>query len=239
MFFGPTPVREALAHAELLDVSSSRSLEAIVLRMRGGLLGLRGEFDTGRRLMRRSGEIEAELGRIARMESLEGHFLGPMETDAANYGEAERLLVSAFERMFARGDTGFSSTVAASLGQLYVRLARWDDAERYAQMAVDIAQPDDVDAQSRGIAALARVQAAGGDYEQAESTARRAVDIAEATDYLVDRGLVLFDLAEVLLAAGKRAEGGDAFRRAVENFDAKGATVQADRTRRRLAEVEG
>jgi class 3 adenylate cyclase/tetratricopeptide (TPR) repeat protein len=239
MYFGPTPVEEALAHAARVDISGSRSVEASVSRIMGGLRGLLGQFDEARVLLNRSVDLDLDLGRTARVDSIDGHFRGPMEMAAGNDAEAERLMLHSFERTTARGDTSFSSTVAGNLAGLYVRLGRWEDAERYARISVETADPDDVDAQGNGLAALARVQAARGEIEIAEETAQRAVAIAEATDYLVNRGRALFDQAEVQLAAGRRHNAQASLRRSLENYQAKGATVHIERVRKRLAEIEG
>jgi tetratricopeptide (TPR) repeat protein len=239
LFWGPTPVTEAVARADELDVSTSRGLEAGKLRTLGGLSGLIGEFGPGRQMLQRAAEIDRELGRQSLMDAGMGHFLGPMEMRAGNYRDAERLLLDAYERMSARGDLGFSSTVAGNLAALYVELGRWEEAERYARIALDTSQPDDVDAQAQGFSALARVEAARGDRSAAEANARRAVASADKTDYLDRRGSVLADLAEVLLAAGKRDEAVEALRQSLDNFLAKGATALAAPVKKRLAELEG
>jgi tetratricopeptide (TPR) repeat protein len=101
------------------------------------------------------------------------------------------------------------------------------------------ADADDVDAQGNGLAALARVQAARGKLELADETAQRAVRIAEATDYLHNRGRALLDLGEVQLAAGRRHDALASLRRSLDNYYAKGATVHIERVRKRLAEIEG
>ncbi len=238
LFWGPTPVSEALAIMQGFDVTNSRAVEAFVLRVSGGLRGLLGDFDAGREMLTRSVEIEDELGRLPLADGIAGHFLGPMETAAGNYGEAERLMLGAFERMTASGDTGFSSTVAGNLAALFIALGRWDEADRYAHVTLDTAQPDDAEAQAQGWSALGRVQAAQGAVEQAEASARRAVAIAEETDYLDRRGFANVDLAEVLLVAGRRDDASEALRRAIENFETKGATALVAQARERLAEIE-
>ena len=172
-------------------------------------------------------QIEHELGNEPRVDSLLGHFLGPLETDAGNYNVAEAHLVELFERMIERGDTGFSTTVAGNLANLYIRMGRWSDAEKYARTCLEVAQPDDSDAQVSGNAALGRVTAQHGDFDAAEMHARRAVDVALETDYLESRGRAFADLAEVLVAAGRRDEAVEAFTRALAEYDAKGATAPA------------
>ncbi|MEX2547388.1 MAG: adenylate/guanylate cyclase domain-containing protein [Chloroflexota bacterium] len=239
VFWGPTPVEQPLEILQGFDVASSRVIEAFVLRVSGGLRGLVGDFDAGREMHRRAMEIEVELGRRPFADGIAGHFLAPMEMAAGNYEEAERLMLGAYERMSASGDTAFSSTVAGNLAALYIALGRWEEADRFARITLDTAQPDDAEAQAQGWSALGRVQAARGELDQAEASAGRAVEVAEGTDYLERRGLVLSDFAEVLVTAGRMQEARDAFGRALENFEAKGATAHVDQTRKRLAEIAG
>ncbi len=239
VFWGPTPVEQALAIVQGFDVTGSRVIEAFVIRVAGGLRGLLGEFDAAREMLTRSMEFEVDLGRRPFADGIAGHFLGPMEMAAGNYDEAERVMLGAYERMTASGDTAFSSTVAGNLAALYIALGRWEDADRFAQATLDLAQPDDAEAQAQGWSALGRVQAARGELDQAQASAGRAVEVAEGTDYLERRGLVLSDFAEVLVTAGRMNEARDAFGRALENFEAKGATAHVDQTRKRLAEIEG
>jgi len=239
LFWGPIPVREALAVVEGFDVTGSRGIESFVLRFAGALRGLLGDFDAAREMLMSSMQFEIDLGRRPFADGIAGHFIGPMEMAAGNYDEAERVMLGAYERMTASGDTAFSSTVAGNLAALYVALGQWEDAERFARATMDMAQPDDVEAQAQGWSALGRVQAAQGDLEQAETSARRAVAIAEGTDYLDRRGLVQVDLAEVLLAAGRKQDGRYALLRALDELEAKGATALAAPVKKRLAELGG
>lgn len=238
LFWGPTAVDEAIAAiAKLLGDTPNRVAETQRLRYLGALRGLVGDFEEGRRMLHRSIAIDEELGRRAHALATAGHLLGPFELLAEDQAEAERVLVDAYEGMSATGDLGFSSTVACSLAESYVELGRFDEAEQYARIARETSSPDDIEAQSHGRSVGARVLAARGELEAAERMAREAVEIAEQTDYLTLRGTTLSDLAEVLLAAGRREEATGALRRALGNFEAKGATVLANRTRRRLEEI--
>ena len=167
-YWGSTPVEEAFVTVRKFDTVESRILQALLLRAHGGLNRLLGEFDKGREALQRSKQIEQELGNQPRVDSLLGHFLGPLESDAGNYATAEGYLLQAFENMIARDDTGFSTTVAGHLAHLYIRWERWSDAQIYAQKCLVIAQPDDVEANASGSSAMGRVAAHGGDFETAE-----------------------------------------------------------------------
>jgi len=239
VFWGPTPVSEALAIVKSFEVDAGRVVEAFALRMAGSLRGLLGDFNAARDMLKRSMALEIELGRRPYADGIAGHFLGPLEMAAGNHEEAERLMLGAYERMTASGDTSFSSTVAGNIAALYVELNRWEDADRFARATLDMSQLDDVESQAQGWSALARVQAAQGRLDEAEANARRAVEIAEGTDYLLRRGLANVDLAEVLLAAGRSDEAGRALERAIENFETKGATAYVAHARGRLSQIAG
>ena len=237
LHWGPTPVSQALRRIdELGEGSQSRAAQARRLRMVGSLRAAAGDIDEGRIMIRRAAEAEEGLGRRHASDSTEGHFLGPLELLAGNYDEAERVLLRAYSAMRETGDTTFSATTAGYLADLYIDLGRFDEAERFAHIALG-STPDDVEAQAQGRSALARVLAARGDLDAAEKMARAAVEIAERTDYQDRRGLSLAHLAEVLLVAGRSDEASDTLRRAREIFEAKGATVHAERIRHRMDQI--
>jgi tetratricopeptide (TPR) repeat protein len=238
LFWGPTPFPEAVRRAQEIDTSSSRQLEAAMDRFRGGCAGMVGDFEAGRQLLRRAVEIEREFGRMVMADAALGHFLGPLEKDAGNYAEAESILVATYERMAARGDKSFSSTVAGNIADLYIEMNRWDDAEQYARITLETSTADDVVSQTQGATALARILAVRGEIAAAEASASRALAIIGQTDYVAQHGRALVGQAEVQLVAGKRVEAVESLRGAAELFEAKGATVHLARARARLAEIE-
>jgi tetratricopeptide (TPR) repeat protein len=238
LYWGPTPVGEALADLDELDTRASLSAEGVYCRFGGGLNALIGNYAKSRELLERAREIEGLLGRLVLQDTIDGHFLGPLETEAGNFDIAETALLRSYERMIARGERGFSSTVAGNLGHLYVQMGRWDDAERWGQITLDLAVLDDVEAQAQGHAILGRVHAARGDLDNAERLARRAVEIATSTDYVDRQGSALRDLAEVMVAAGRIDEARVTLDQALETFTRKGATALAAKVRARLDELE-
>src|SRR5262249_35014940 len=72
-----------------------------------------------------------------------------------------------------------------------------------------------------------------GEHAAAVQLARAAVDIAEATDALLDHADARLSLAAALRAAGRDAEADVEEARAVELWEAKGATLLAGRAGRR------
>jgi predicted ATPase/class 3 adenylate cyclase len=236
---GPTPVKDATRRIEaILGSAKSRAVEGEALMALGALRAAVGQFDEGRQVMRRAVGQLRDLGLRRAEWTLAGNFLGDLEFMAGRYDAAEAVMLDAYVNLRDAGDLGYSSTIAGMLAHLYVAQERFAEAERYARIGRETATDDDVDAQSRALAASARVLAARGELEAAELSAREGVTLAERTDYLQLRGEILLDLAEVLIAGGRRREAAEVLSRAAHNFDAKGATFQADRVRRRLDAFE-
>jgi tetratricopeptide (TPR) repeat protein len=90
---------------------------------------------------------------------------------------------------------------------------------------------------SRQVQAL--VHARRGHHTQAEQLAREAVAITERTDALNLQGDALFDLAEVLHAAGRSDEAAAAFAQALERYQQRNNLAMAAQVRERLAELRG
>jgi tetratricopeptide (TPR) repeat protein len=238
MFWGPRPVSEAVLEANaLMAGAGTRGTESVALRVLGGMRGLVGDFEIGRQLIRQSADQELEMGRMFIANSTLGQFLGPLEVEAGNFAEAERLMLDAYTTMAATGDRAFSATVAGNLAHLYTEMGRWSEASQYAEICLATATGDDVEAIAQGTSIKARVLAARGEAEAAELDARRAVEMAELSDYLQRRAFAWEQLGEVLAAAGKEAEALEAMARGVDYYEAKGATFPAGRLRQRMKEI--
>jgi tetratricopeptide (TPR) repeat protein len=107
-----------------------------------------------------------------------------------------------------------------------------------AAKARDHAHKDDLVTQAFWRQAAALVQAHRGAHPEAERLAREAVAFACETDSPRVQGDALFDLAEVLAAAGRNPEAASALREALELYERKQVVPLARRTRQRLAAVE-
>jgi tetratricopeptide (TPR) repeat protein len=238
MYWGPRPISEAVSRAgQIRREMDSKSSEAAARRAMGGMLAMAGDTEAGLTEVREAAAIEESLGRLYLAASSRGQVEGPMLAEAGRYEEAERVMLDAYEQLTATGDRGFAPSVAGHLAALYVRMDRWAEAEKFANLTLAGSAPDDVEAQSQGLQALGRARAAQGDLEGGLEAARKAVQIAEATDYLHRRGTTKANLAEVLLAAGRRDEAIAMLRDSWAHFDAKGAKVPAATVERRLAEL--
>ena len=238
--WGRTPVAEAAERlSDMLASPKSRSMEAMALLGLGIVRGLTGAFDDARELFQRAITIREELGHAVSALAERGLLLGELEMHAQDYTEAERVLRIAHEGLETAGERGYHSTVVAALASACAFLGRFDDAERYAILARQMVSADDVATHSQSLRALASALAGRHQFEAAETRAMEGLAILIRTDYIAETGTSYAQLAEILLSAGRRSEAIGALDAALANFEAKGASVLADRARRRIAELKG
>jgi tetratricopeptide (TPR) repeat protein len=83
----------------------------------------------------------------------------------------------------------------------------------------------------------AKVLARRGDYTEAERLARRAIEICEDTDMLIDHAQGFADLAEVLALAGRPDAAIEALEQALTLCERKEYFVMAEHVRACLAEL--
>ena len=230
LYYGPTPVEEAIARCErfLEEVTGDRSLEAAIENVLAGLRAMLGEFDEARRLWLRASSQYEELGlsfrRAARSLTAAG-----IEILADNYGAAERELRWAYETLETMGDKGVRAPIAAYLGEVLYAEGRLEEAERFAQIANDLAAADDVVPQALWRGVRARVLATRGELEEAEALGRQAAELVESTDFPDLQATTFLAVAEVLETAGKAEEAQEFVDAAQALYEQKGNLVAAGR----------
>jgi len=238
-FFGPTPVEEALATSEEMSAGSSAGFNR-ERRARGlsSLLAQQGRFDEARALAADGEAWFEQIGSRADLASHRGQSMSVIELLAGNPERAAELATNAHQSMTAAGNRGFSSTVATRAARAYLDLGQDAEAVRWAEIALRDSTADDYASQGPARAILARVRARAGDHDESERVAREAVAILDATDALAEIADIHADLAEVLLAGGKREEAVSEFEVALATYRRKGHLVGAGRMEARLAELE-
>ena len=126
-------------------------------------------------------------------------WFGNTELAIAQHRETARQLQE-------RGERGYLSTHASTIARLLLDVDRVEEAREALRLAEETAAPDDVVSQGEIAAGRARLLAREGDLAAAEQLARRAVDEADKTDYVVIFTATRLALADVLRLANRRGE---------------------------------
>ncbi|MDQ2933698.1 MAG: AAA family ATPase [Chloroflexota bacterium] len=240
MFWGPTPVEEAIPAMEglIADNPGHPWVESGTRRAIGGLKAMRGAFDEARADIATANRLADETGLKQIADSSGAMFLAPVELLAGNPETALEAARRSYEAMAATGDLAFSSTAAGHVAQVLGELGRWDEAESYALIATETSAQTDFESQAFGRELRALVLAHRGEMADAERLVREAVAIREQGEYLDPHGDTLSALAEVLRLAGRKGEAVDALSAALALYRQKGNVVKAERTERRIAELK-
>ena len=188
-------------------------------------------------------EAETLAGEVdARFREIRGWGADTALTDIALFAgdqEAAALHLQAFNTYTEEaGKTAELSTYAPKLGHVLCALGRHDEAEPLARRGRELGDPQDAMTQRLWRSVLALVLARRGEHAEAEQLAREAAAIAAGTDSPWWQGDALFDLGEVLEAAGRRDEAAAAFLEALDSYERKEIIPLARRSRERLAALE-
>jgi class 3 adenylate cyclase len=231
LVLGPTAVDQALRE---LDGLSAEHPTALLQLMEAVLLGMSDRIAEGRS----AGEAtEARLREIAEVAAVDV-YMAEIDRFAGDYAAAVERLQSPIEFAVEHGQTALLATVAPLRGLALCRVGRFDEAEPLARQGRELGADDDLMTQMYWRQATALVRAHRAEHEEAESLARGAVEIAMTTDSPVMQGDTLFDLGEVLTAAGHKEKAGSAFRGALDAYERKGIVPLARRTRERLTALQ-
>ena len=233
--FGPSPV--ARAGGRCLDVvrllritTASPSVEATSMRCQAVLEALRGRFDVSRSMLASARTSLEELGlRHGLLET--DLFTGMVEMIAGDAGAAIAPLRAAYEGLGTLGVGADAGQAAALLADALLDRGDVDERRPNGDCERGAGRPEPQDRDRVATVARARVLAARGDVARGVALGEAAVEIAAATDLVLDHAdacVALADLRERAHdAAGARAARADALRL----YEAKGATVPAERLR--------
>jgi tetratricopeptide (TPR) repeat protein len=233
-FFGTTPLSELLAWQDEQDEGVRRSF--LVRSHRAQALAALGRLGEARAaLTELSADLDQRGGRFGRISArgvaLALEVLGGDPATAVAAGEEE------CRRLEELGHKAQLSRDAGRLAQAYYELGRLEDAEAWAERAAKLAGSDDAHAQTIWRQVKAKVLARGGDHAEAERFARRAVELSEQTDMLIDQGRALADLGDVLALAGRTEAAAEAYEQALARCERKEYLVMVERIRARLVEL--
>jgi tetratricopeptide (TPR) repeat protein len=232
MFYGPTPVEEALRWYEERQAEHPVSLTQHAI-----LEAMRGNFERARSLAGTADEAAAEFGQKLWLAA-GGMDLWEIEMLAGDLAAAERAVRRSCDLLEKLGEVGHRSTAAGKLARSLYALAKLDEAEGWTEAAEELAPKGDIASQMLWRQARARILARRGRHAEAGELAREAVALAEQTDMLNYHANALADLAETEVAADRTEDGCACLRQALALYEQKGNLVSAARGRRRLDELE-
>jgi len=233
IYRGSTPAADALAQLHELASRTQEygPPETRFVRQQGALLGMLGKFDEAHRLLEVGREQLKDRGWLFALAGTDADYLGPLLILEGRHEEAADVVRSAYEAMRGMGDLSTSSTAAGLLAIASAELGRFEDAERYARIALETSARDDLISQILGRRARARALASGGHHPEAEHLSREAVELAARTDWLDERGSTELDHGRVLHSAGRDVDAVAAAQRALALFEEKGVVPLVNRTR--------
>jgi class 3 adenylate cyclase/tetratricopeptide (TPR) repeat protein len=237
--FGPMPVSDALALCDetLQRVKGHPANEAWVHQGRSLLEAMRGDFEASRASIAHAVSVAKELG-FTHMVATMSSTAADIERYAGDRVAEEREWRSGYEAFARSGADSYRSTWAAWLALSLIGLERdQEEAFRLTIESETLAGEDDITAQIPWREGRALVLARKGHLEQAERLARKAIDIAERTDWLNIQGDVHLTLAKVLQLGGRPDEAADAARGAAERYERKGNIVATGWARAQLDEL--
>jgi class 3 adenylate cyclase/tetratricopeptide (TPR) repeat protein len=231
MFYGPTPVDDALRWYE-----DQQAQHPIALTQRAMLEAMRGNFDQARSLVGSAEAAAEEFGPKLYLAA-GGMALYEVETLAGDASAAESAVRRSCELLEELGEVGYRYMAVCQLAASLYDLERLDEADEWTRAAEASAPSDDVSSQMLWRQVRARILARRGEHGEAERLAREAVSVARETDMLNFQGNALADLGEVYVLAGRPEEAREQLGQALALYEQKGNIVAAARARRRLEEL--
>ena len=233
--FGPTPFDEAF---ELLDrtaelVTGSIVNEATIRSVRSVLLAMQDLPDEARAEAARARDLWAELGDpSARVVTCLA--TGELERLLGRADLAEQSFRDGVVLLDRLGETGYNSTMLASLAMALCDQERFDEAEEVARRSEQLTADGDFASEAGWREAKAQVLSSRGDHEAAIGIADQALGYVEVTDYIGMIGEAHEVRGRVLAAAGRAGEARAANHAALELFERKGIIPSIARIRGRL-----
>ena len=231
-YWGPMPVADAIVWGDDLRARApdDRAFELGVAHALAHMHARLGNFDLARSLASRAIEIAVESGLRIDAVGL-SEVAADVETLAGNHETAERMLAETCNTYLAIGKPHPVYEALHALTQVDAGLSV--DVERLAGMEGG----SYVSTKALLHTAMAAGHLAAGRLDEAEREARSAVDYFATTDMLTFHANSAMVLGDVLRAAGRAPEAGEAYGQALDLYRRKGSVVSAAMAQARLAEI--
>src|SRR5581483_985652 len=139
-----------------------------------------------------------------------------------DHAAAESCLRGGYAELERLGEKGYFSTLAGLLGEAVEAQGRHDEARELARAAAAAAADDDAATQVGWRVTEARCLARAGDADAARAVAQEAVEIADATDFVLLRAEAWAAVADVAAAAGDATAADTARATALAVLEKKG-----------------
>jgi tetratricopeptide (TPR) repeat protein len=221
---------------ELLGEHQGTWLEGYLRAARSMHLSLVGRADEARRELDRANDVYRQFGNelFSAATAMNG------ADQALRVGRpelAEAVARDGIARLEHFGEQGFLSTTTGFLAEALLAQGRYQEADEHARITADLAAGDDFEAQMRWRTVRARILAQQGEYAEAERLAREALELGAGTDWPMFHAHALIALADVLELAGRASETPPLVEAALALYERKGARIEAEASRRRLAKA--
>jgi len=135
--------------------------------------------------------------------------------DARLPDRAERLSRDSIRTLAPLEDRGTLCEAQRRLAEVLLEKGKVDEAERYAEAALDTVGPQDMTSRASTRSTLARVRSAQGRFDEAEKLLREGVGIIDDTEYCAFGSETLQALAQLLRDRGREDEA-EIFERRLE-----------------------
>jgi ATP/maltotriose-dependent transcriptional regulator MalT len=221
-------VTEGIRRCEeaLESVRGNRRAEAIVLAALAPLKAMDEAFDEARSIYGRVQTILVELD--ARLDASSTSIeASRVEILAGDLEAAEALLRRDDAALAELDERYFRSTITAILANVLALRGAFAEAERYAALAAELADDDDLWSQVAWRTARAKVLAGLGDGDGALALADEAVALSIDGEDIELRADALTEQGRVRIAVGHRESSGPPLREALELYGAKGDRAAA------------
>jgi class 3 adenylate cyclase/tetratricopeptide (TPR) repeat protein len=233
--FGPTPVGEAIERVEAIGRGEQGALAVAWTRSSlGTLVAMQGDIERARELVRGGRQAYFDAGGLM---TAGGMSMGDAEVErrAGDDARAEEVLREGLELLERIGDRAYYPTAALQLALCLYEQKRYDETEQLCAAARETTGADDLInfVELEGLEGGLLSQR--GNHEEAEEHGRRAIALAETTDFFFARAWSRLMLAETLALGGRMEEAVSEAAIGLAHYDAKGDVTGSARARARLA----